>query len=74
MSEALAKRKSGAPQVAAAIVVDMNSGSILYSQAADMPRYPASLTKMMTLYVLFGYLRAGNITLDSDLAVTPFAA
>ena len=32
-------------------------GLILYAQAADTPRYPASLTKMMTLYVLFGYLR-----------------
>ena len=60
--------------MAAAIVVDMNSGTILHAQDADAPRHPASLTKMMTLYVLFGYLRAGNLTLDSDLAVTPFAA
>jgi D-alanyl-D-alanine carboxypeptidase len=76
LGDALAKRKSGsgAPQVAAAIVVDMNSGSILYSQAPDMPRYPASLTKMMTLYVLFGYLRAGKVTPSSDLVVTPHAA
>ena len=76
VSEALAKRRSrsGAPQIAAAIIVDMNSGSILYSQAADMPRYPASLTKMMTLYVLFGYLRAGKITPTSELVVTPHAA
>ena len=72
--EALAKKKSGTPFVAAAIVVDMNSGTILHAQDADAVRHPASLTKMMTLYVLFGYLRAGNITLDSDLAVTPFAA
>ena len=72
--EALAKKKSETPFVAAAIVVDMNSGTILHAQDADAVRHPASLTKMMTLYVLFGYLRAGNITLDSDLAVTPFAA
>ena len=72
--EALAKKKSDTPFVAAAIVVDMNSGTILHAQDADAVRHPASLTKMMTLYVLFGYLRAGNITLDSDLAVTPFAA
>ena len=69
-----AKKKSSAPSIAASIVVDMNSGTILHAQAADTPRHPASLTKMMTLYVLFGYLRAGNITLESDLAVTPFAA
>ncbi len=52
----------------------MNSGAILHTHAADTPRHPASLTKMMTLYVLFGYLRAGKITMESDLAVTPFAA
>jgi D-alanyl-D-alanine carboxypeptidase len=74
LSEALAKSRSSAPSVAAAIVVDMNSGSILYSQAADMPRYPASLTKMMTLYVLFGYMREGKVTPSSDLTVTPHAA
>ena len=76
VSEALAKRRSssGAPQIAAAIVVDMNSGSILYSQGADMPRYPASLTKMMTLYVLFAYLRAGKVMPTSELVVTPRAA
>jgi D-alanyl-D-alanine carboxypeptidase len=77
LSEAqAAKRRSsrGAPQIASAIVVDMNSGSILYSQSADLPRYPASLTKMMTLYVLFGYLRAGKVTPTSELVVTPHAA
>ncbi len=76
VSEALARSRSrsSAPAVAAAIVVDMNTGSILFSQAPDTPRYPASLTKMMTLYVLFGYLRAGKITVSSDLVVTPHAA
>jgi D-alanyl-D-alanine carboxypeptidase len=69
-----AKKKSSAPSIAAAIVVDMNSGTILHAQAADTPRHPASLTKMMTLYVLFGYLRAGNLKMESDLTVTPFAA
>jgi D-alanyl-D-alanine carboxypeptidase len=69
-----AKKKSSPPSIAAAIVVDMNSGTILHAQAADTPRHPASLTKMMTLYVLFGYLRAGNLKMESDLTVTPFAA
>ena len=69
-----AKKKPSAPSIAAAIVVDMNSGTILHAQAADTPRHPASLTKMMTLYVLFGYLRAGNLKMESDLTVTPFAA
>jgi len=69
-----AKKKSNTPSIAAAIVVDMNSGTILHAQAADTPRHPASLTKMMTMYVLFGYLRAGNLKMESDLTVTPFAA
>ncbi len=51
----------------------MNTGIILYSQAPDTPRYPASLTKMMTLYVLFGCLKDGKISLSSDLTVTPHA-
>jgi D-alanyl-D-alanine carboxypeptidase len=77
-SGALAKPKSrssgGGSAIAAAIVVDMNSGRVLYQQAPDTPRYPASLTKMMTLYMLFTYLRAGAITTDSELVVTPYAA
>ncbi|MEX1059825.1 MAG: D-alanyl-D-alanine carboxypeptidase [Methyloceanibacter sp.] len=75
LGEALAaKKKPATPRIAAAIVVDMNSGSILYSQAADTSRYPASLTKIMTLYVLFGYMREGKLTPSSDLTVTPHAA
>ena len=73
--EALAaKKKPRTPSIAAAIVVDMNSGSILQEQAADTPRHPASLTKMMTLYVLFGYMKAGKLTPSSDLTVTEHAA
>lgn len=62
------------PTVAASIVVDMKTGHILYSQDPDKPRSPASLTKIMTLYILFGYLKAGKMTLDTQLAVTPHAA
>ncbi|MGZ5915500.1 MAG: D-alanyl-D-alanine carboxypeptidase family protein, partial [Hyphomicrobium sp.] len=67
-------RGSGGTAVAAAIVIDMNAGRVLYTQAPDAARGPASLTKMMTLYLLFSYLRAGSITPDSELAVTPYAA
>jgi D-alanyl-D-alanine carboxypeptidase len=77
-TDALAKKKKSsaprAPSIAAAIVVDMNAGSILHAQAADTPRYPASLTKIMTLYVLFGYLKAGKLSFDTDLVVTQHAA
>ena len=52
----------------------MNSGRILHEQASTAPRAPASLTKMMTLYVLFSYMRAGAVSPDSELVVTPYAA
>jgi D-alanyl-D-alanine carboxypeptidase len=75
--EALAAKRrssgSGTSAVAAAIVVDMNTGIILYAKDPDTPRYPASLTKMMTLYVLFGCLKDGKISLSSDLTVTAHA-
>ena len=77
-SDALAKKKKSsaprAPSIAAAIVVDVNAGSILHAHAADTPRYPASLAKVMTLYVLFGYLKAGKLSLDTELMVTQHAA
>ena len=75
-TEALArpKTRSSGSAIAAAIVVDMNSGRILYEQASTTPRAPASLTKMMTLYVLFSYMRAGAVSPDSELVVTPYAA
>ena len=76
MSEAFAKsrKSSRVPPVAAAIVVDMNSGRILHEQASMTPRAPASLTKMMTLYVLFSYLRSGAVSPDTEFVVTPYAA
>ena len=77
LADALAAKKkprAAAPSMAACIVVDMNTGAVLHAQSADALRHPASLTKMMTLYVLFGYMRAGKITPNTDLAVTAHAA
>src|SRR5262245_17243202 len=51
----------------AAIVVDDNSGLVLHESDPDGRRHPASLTKVMTLYLLFGELEAGKFTLDSEL-------
>ncbi|HXW27140.1 MAG TPA: D-alanyl-D-alanine carboxypeptidase family protein [Xanthobacteraceae bacterium] len=56
------------------IVVDDNTGQILHEADPDAPRHPASLTKVMTLYLLFGELDAGRIKLDYDLAVSEHAA
>lgn len=54
----------------AAIVVDASTGRTLFASSADAKRYPASLTKMMTLYLLFEELDAGRMKLDSRLSVS----
>ncbi len=46
----------------ASIVVDGSTGAVLYQSSADLPRIPASLTKMMTLYLTFEALKSGRIT------------
>ena len=58
----------------ASIVVDVNSGAVMQATNADSLRHPASLTKIMTLYMLFERLEAGKIKLNSDLPVSPHAA
>lgn len=58
----------------AAIVVDANTGEVLYSKHADSPRYPASITKIMTLYLTFEALQAGRLSLSDQLVVSPHAA
>jgi D-alanyl-D-alanine carboxypeptidase len=56
------------------IVVDVNSGSVLQSTAADSTRHPASLTKIMTLYMLFERLESGQMKLSSEMPVSSYAA
>ncbi len=58
----------------AAIVADADTGEILYSRQADTPRYPASITKVMTLYMVFEQLAAGKIRLDDKVVVSRYAA
>jgi D-alanyl-D-alanine carboxypeptidase len=57
-----------------AIVVDANSGNVMHSASPDEPRHPASLTKIMTLYLLFERLEAGTLKLDSQLPVSEHAS
>ena len=56
------------------IVMDSASGSVLSAVSADEPRYPASLTKMMTLYMLFEALRDHRVALDELVPVSAHAA
>jgi D-alanyl-D-alanine carboxypeptidase len=58
----------------AAIVVDAKTGAVLHQSAPDGARHPASLTKIMTLYMLFERLEAGNISLDTAMPVSEAAA
>ncbi|CAN5259958.1 hypothetical protein BH09PSE1_BH09PSE1_25830 [soil metagenome] len=58
----------------AAIVVDAITGEVLFARRADSPRYPASVTKMMTLYLTFEALEAGRVKLDDIVTVSPLAA
>ncbi len=62
------------PRAYAGIVVDAKSGKVLYESDADDYRYPASVTKVMTLYVLFQELSAGNIKLSDKMTVSKHAA
>jgi len=58
----------------AAIVVDDKSSFVLHEVSADEPRHPASLTKIMTLYLLFEQLEAGKLKLDTQLPISTRAA
>ena len=58
----------------AAIVIDANTGKTLYSSNGDAPRYPASLTKMMTLYMVFEAMVAGKIDKSTKVRFSRHAA
>ena len=57
-----------------AVTVDARNGQILFSDNADGLRHPASLTKMMTLYILFEEMKAGRLSRESSLKVSVHAA
>ncbi len=56
------------------MAIDLYTGRILYSKNANEPRFPASLTKVMTLYLLFDALRDGKISMKTGLPVSAHAA
>jgi D-alanyl-D-alanine carboxypeptidase len=58
----------------ASIIVDANSGATLSANNPDALRHPASLTKIMTLYLLFERLEAGKLKLDSEMDVSEHAS
>ncbi|WP_338549236.1 D-alanyl-D-alanine carboxypeptidase family protein [Roseovarius phycicola] len=58
----------------AALVMDARSGKVLHSRNADTRLHPASLTKMMTLYVVFEAVENGEISLDTPVRISKHAA
>lgn len=56
------------------IVIDADTGAVLHQDSADAIRYPASLTKMMTLYMLFEAMERGKMSLDTPMKVSAHAA
>ena len=66
--------QSGESARYAAIVLDATTGEVLFARHADSRRYPASLTKMMTLYLTFEALSQGRVKADDVLTVSSRAA
>ncbi|MEM7074109.1 MAG: D-alanyl-D-alanine carboxypeptidase family protein [Pseudomonadota bacterium] len=60
-------------EASSAYVVDMGTGTVLLSKNADVPLPPASMSKLMTLYVAFEAIRDGRLTLDEQLPVSEHA-
>lgn len=58
----------------ASMVIDAYTGKILHAHNIDAKRFPASITKVMTLYIVFEMLKSKELTLDTPLKVSAFAA
>ncbi len=62
------------PEKDAALIVDGATGKVIYARNETAERHPASLTKMMTLYLLFDALKAGKVTMQTQMPVSWHAA
>lgn len=68
---------AAAPALAApyaAVVMDARNGAVLHAEGADRRLHPASLTKMMTLYLVFEAVQAGRLRLDQRITISAHAA
>ena len=64
---------AGPVSAAPAFVIDAGDGSVLYAEDPDVSWYPASLTKLMTAYVVFELLKKGDASPDSEFVISPHA-
>lgn len=74
VQEPMPAPSAGDSEKYAALVIDGNSGRTLHAVNAEELRYPASLTKMMTLYMLFEAMQAGQVTTATEMPVSQHAA
>ena len=56
------------------IVIDARSGEVLYAEAPNTRLHPAGLTKLMTLYIVFGAVENGEVGLDDKVPISRHAA
>lgn len=71
---ALGAQSTASAEKYASIVIDLETDQVLHARHADAPRYPASLTKAMTLYMLFDAMKSGEVKLYERLPVSRAAA
>lgn len=73
LAEAVAE--AGGPQIQApyAILMEASTGTVIYEKAADEARNPASVTKIMTLLLIFDALKAGTIQLEDEVVTSAHA-
>lgn len=69
-----AKKAAPKPENFAALVVNADTGEVLYEKNAGETRYPASLTKMMTLYLTFDAMKRGSLKISQTIPVSAKAA
>lgn len=62
------------PLITSAILLDGDTGEVLFADDADSERHPASITKIMTLYLAFEAIQSGRLRLDDQLVMTRHAA
>ena len=58
----------------AAIIVDFETSEVLFEKNADTKNYPASLSKIMTLYIVFDYINKGKLNYEDEMLVSSIAA
>lgn len=73
-NQIIAEAKSSEPNRYASIIIDSDSQEILHARKIDDARYPASLTKMMALYLTFDALNRGEIRLNESMGISANAA